>query len=204
MIGILVAAVVGIVGIGFLATSLGGGGDGDESVAAPTVEIVGDAIAPMPEGLAITDASTDPSAGTVAPTFIGTDFDGGEVTIEPDGRAKAIYFLAHWCPHCQAEVPVVQALIDDGQQPENLDIYAVSTAVDSTRGNFPPEEWLSNESFTPTVLRDDADLTAYNSTGPAGFPFVLYLDADHQVVGRSAGTLDAGQMQALWTAAASS
>ena len=30
-------------------------------------------------------------------------FDGADVAIANDGRAKLILFLAHWCPHCQEQ-----------------------------------------------------------------------------------------------------
>lgn len=200
LLGIAAAVLVGLALIAFLATR----GGGEDAVLSPAaVEVVGQPLPSMPDTGPVTNADTDPAAGMVAPTLIGSDFDGNEVRIEPDGRAKAIYFVAHWCPHCQAEVPVVQGLIEDGRQPDNLDVYAVSTAVDSTRGNYPPEVWLDKEEFSPIVLRDDSELSAYNSAGPAGFPFVIYLNADHQVVARSAGTLGAEQMQALWTTAAS-
>lgn len=201
---LLIAVAIGVVLVlAAVAFFVARGGDSNSGLLQPaTVEIVGTALPAMPEVGPIADASNDPTVGTVAPTIVGTDFEGDEVRIEPDGRAKAIYFVAHWCPHCQAEVPVVQSLIDDGQKPDGLDVYAISTAVDSSRGNFPPEAWLDSEEFTPQVLRDDSELTAYNSVGPAGFPFVVYLDSNHQVVARSAGTLDAARMQALWVAAA--
>ncbi len=200
LVALALGAVLVLAAVAFFVTR----GDGNENdlVQPATVEIVGEALPAMPDVGPIADASNDSAVGTVAPTLIGTNFEGDEIRIEPDGRAKALYFVAHWCPHCQAEVPVVQGLINDGQKPETLDVYAISTAVDSTRGNFPPDVWLDSEEFTPQVLRDDSELTAYNSVGPAGFPFVVYLDADHQVVARSAGTLDAAQMQALWNAAA--
>ena len=35
------------------------------------------------------------------------DFEGDAVAITNDGRPKIILLFAHWCPHCQNEVPVV-------------------------------------------------------------------------------------------------
>ena len=41
-----------------------------------------------------------------SPPSPASDFDGDDITIgADDGTAKVILFVAHWCPHCQAEVP---------------------------------------------------------------------------------------------------
>ncbi len=96
--------------------------------------------------IAITDATTDAAVGQVAPTITGTTFDDQEVTIGPDGTPKAVYFLAHHCQFCQAEVPVIQGLVDSGQQPDGMQIYAVSTSViDRPNANYPPELWFNRE-----------------------------------------------------------
>ncbi len=166
------------------------------------VELTGDAIPPMPEGVTVSDATTDPAAGTEAPTLVGTSFDGEEVTIGPDGTAKAIYFVAHWCPHCQEEIPVVQQLLDDGLKPDGLEVYAVSTAVESGQGNFPPEAWLQEEGFQPTTIRDDETSAAFAGFGGTGFPYVVYLDAENRIVARSSGNLDGPTTEQLWQTAA--
>lgn len=171
-----------------------------ETVAEQTadVAITGDPIAPLPFDVQVTDTATDPEAGKIAPTLIGTDFDGNQVTIEADGRAKAIYFLAHWCPHCQAEVPAVQQLVSEGLLPEGMDVYAVSTGVDPTQGNYPPEIWLADEEFQPPTMRDDTASSAFTAFGGSSFPYAVYLDADHRIVARSAGQLGKEAITALW------
>ncbi|MEL7208024.1 MAG: TlpA disulfide reductase family protein, partial [Actinomycetota bacterium] len=132
------------------------------------------------------------------PTLQATDFEGNVVTIGADGRPKAIYFLAHWCPHCQDEVPVIQQLIDDGAKPDALDVYAVSTAVDAGRGNYPPQSWLDGEGFEPVVVRDDDTAAAFAGFGGSAFPYVVYLDGDHRVVARAAGNVGAEATTELW------
>lgn len=198
--------VLGIAAVAFVASTRGGDetSSGTDSAGAQTasVQIDGDTLATLPEGLTISDLDTDPVAGQVAPTLTATTFDGGEVTIGADGSPKAIYFLAHWCPHCQAEVPLVQELIDDGKAPAGLEIYGVSTAVNSGQGNYPPSDWLGSEGFTPTVVRDDEDSSAFSAFGGGGFPYVVYLDGENRVVARSSGSLDADTIQRLWQLAA--
>lgn len=198
--------VIGLFGVALFAAGRGGSGDGDddspivEQTAA--VELTGDALPPMPDGLPVATAANDPVAGSVAPSLVASDFEGNGVTIGADGRAKAVYFLAHWCSHCQAEVPLVQELIDDGAKPDALDVYAVSTAVDEDSGNYPPQTWFESEGFAPTTVRDDASSGAFSAFGGSGFPYVVYLDGDNRVVARSAGSLGRDEILELWSAAA--
>ena len=62
-----------------------------------TVEIIGEALPP------------DESIGHVAPGFKAQPNTSGEmIEIQPDdGTIRLIGFFAHWCPHCQREVPRV-------------------------------------------------------------------------------------------------
>lgn len=130
----------------------------------------------------------DPAVGQTPPKLEGVSFDGSKVTIDPaDGRAKVIIFLAHWCPHCQAEVPRVEGWIKEGKQPEDVDIYAVSTAVSSDRVNYPPSKWIAREDFAPPVLLDGADSPAAKAFSLPGFPYFVALNADGTVAQRGSG-----------------
>jgi thiol-disulfide isomerase/thioredoxin len=199
---IVVAVVaVGLLGVAYLAVNRDSPITEEVRDSAATAEVTvegGESLSPLPEDLPLSDPSTDPEAGTVAPTLTGTGFDGSEVMIGPDGRPKAVYFLAHWCPHCQRELPVVQQLIADGELPEGLDIYAVSTSVDEGSGNYPPGVWLAREGFDKPTMRDDDDSSALLAYGGSGFPYVVYLDGENRVVARSAGELGRDGIVALW------
>ena len=63
------------------------------------ITVTGDLL-PAFEG----DTATDAGAGLAAPILEGESFDGTAVVVEP-GSPTLLVFLAHWCPHCQAEVP---------------------------------------------------------------------------------------------------
>lgn len=200
---ILIVAIIaaGLFGVALLATNRGEARAELADSQTTDVEIAGDPLPPMTEsGVPV----NDPARGAIAPEFTGTDFAGNEVTIGADGRPKVIYFLAHWCPHCQTEVPLVQGMIDDGLQPAGLDIYAVSTSVDAGRGNFPPQYWLDDEGWTPPTIRDDADSSALISHGAGGFPYTVYLDGENRVLSRSSGGLDTATIGQLWELTASS
>ena len=150
----------------------------------------------MPEEVAIAIAG-DPAHGVPAPSVEGTDFDGLSVEISQDGRAKAIYFLGHWCPHCNDQFEVLMSLADRGEVPESLDIYVVSTANDQS--STPPlVGWLAGASDHVSVVRDDDGSRALRIFGGDNLPYVVYLDQDHHVRARSVGRLTEAETEELW------
>lgn len=164
------------------------------------VSVTGASVVLGGSGGVFTDALLDPAIGTKAPAITGTNFNGGEVTIGADGRPKAVYFLAHWCSHCQAEVELIMELVADGMQPDGMDIYAVAIAVSEERPNYPPSAWLQN--FPGTVMRDSEANTAGEAAGVSGIPYALYLDGENKITARSIGSLTADQTVERWNALA--
>lgn len=146
------------------------------------------------------DPDADPAIGVTAPTLSGTDFDDSPVSIAADGRPKAVYFLAHWCSHCQTEVEVITDLVAEGRQPANIDVYAVAIAVRDDQPNYPPSEWL--EEFPGSVMRDSVADDAAMAVGVSGIPYALYLDGQNTIMARSVGSLSAEQIERLWIALA--
>lgn len=200
LLGILAILVIGLAAVAVVVTNREGVDLDGPQTAAVTVE--GTPLASMPNSGVSIDPATDPAIGSQPPAVTGSNFDGTEISITDDGRAKAIYFLAHWCPHCQEEVPRVTQLIDEGKQPEGLDVYAVSTDVRPERGNYPPVRWFDLEDFQPPVIRDSDSNDAYLAYGPSGFPYAVYVNADNEIVARSSGQLDAATIEALWNVTA--
>ncbi len=137
------------------------------------------------------------ATGLAAPEVIGQDFNDSEVRMVNDGRAKAIVFLAHWCRFCQAEVPIVQEWLDSGGGVEGVDIYTVASSMDSTRGNFPPSEWLERENWTAPVIRDDKEDSVYSAYGSGGFPFWTFVNADGTVALRVSGRMPIEQLEQI-------
>jgi cytochrome c biogenesis protein CcmG/thiol:disulfide interchange protein DsbE len=130
-----------------------------------------------------------------APTVQGADFDGTPVAIQPNGRPTAIMFIAHWCPHCQREVPVVQSWIDANGMPPNVDFLSVATGIDPSRPNYPPDEWLAREGWTVPVIVDPTNSVAMAYGLPA-YPYWVFLDGDGKVVARTTGELTTAQLVA--------
>src|SRR5436190_1911020 len=81
------------------------------------------------------------------PELRGTAFDGQPVRIIRDGKPKVVVFLAHWCPHCQREVPRLAAWLRGGRGPLGVDVYAVASATKREAPNYPPSAWLKREGW---------------------------------------------------------
>lgn len=172
------------------------GPSGSVADRAPTGAIVvnGDPLAAFPADRSVTDAGSDPAYGREAPGLTGTDFDGTEVRIEPDGRRKAVVIVAHWCPHCQTLLDTLSQLVEQHRVPDDLDLYVVSTHYMPEASPLQPQRWpvlAELRARGVRILRDDADNQASVAYGEGGFPTIVYLDGGDRVVARSAGELDA-------------
>ncbi|MGA7097566.1 MAG: TlpA disulfide reductase family protein [Acidimicrobiia bacterium] len=187
----ILGGVVGLAAIVALAISIAGEQPLDESVGYGTPSVSGNALPTYVAG------SADPSQGAQAPTATGADWNGNPVSIEPDGTPKIVIFLAHWCPHCQAEVPVVQSWVDAGNLPDNVELISVATSTDPLRPNWPPQDWLEREGWTAPVIMDDASGTVAGSFGMAGTPFWVVLNGDGVVLQRVSGEIPVDGLNAL-------
>jgi thiol-disulfide isomerase/thioredoxin len=161
------------------------------------LEVQGESLPALGQGTAIAD---DPALGAKAPVLIGQDFDGATVRLDAssDGPTMAV-FLAHWCPHCNAEVPRINELRDEGRFPEGLNVVAVSTAVSPDRPNFPPSEWFEDIDWTYPVIRDGVNMQegyfiGADAYGVDGFPFTVLLDAEGNVAARWSGEHDTDEI----------
>jgi thiol-disulfide isomerase/thioredoxin len=179
---VVVAVLIGAV--------LFGGSASTEETSSPEVS---GSLPPMPSSANVDESA----AGVAAPTVTGQDFDGSDVAISNDGRAKVVIFLAHWCPHCQAEVPVIQEWLDGGGGVEGVDLYSVATAINSTRSNYPPSDWLEGEGWTVPVIRDDSSSSVLTAYGNGGFPYFVFINSDGTVAVRTAGEIPISQLESL-------
>ena len=177
---VLVAAII--------AVAATGGNDGEPTERTARLTITGVELPAYEEG-------RDPALGLAAPALEGESFEGSPETIVDDGRAKAIVFLAHWCPHCQREVPLIQDWIDVHGRPANVDLYSVATSNDPAQPNYPPDEWLRREGWTVPVLVDDSSGSAATAYGLTAFPYFVFVDAEGKVVARATGELTVEQLE---------
>jgi thiol-disulfide isomerase/thioredoxin len=146
------------------------------------VTVTGTALPVLP------DKRADPAVGATPPTLVGATFTGTPVTITPGtGGPMMVVFVAHWCPHCQREVPRLVKWIAAGTPPANLQIFAVSTGVMKSAGNYPPSTWLAKTQWPKPVIADDDNSSAAQAWGLPGFPYFVLVGADGKVKLRLSG-----------------
>jgi thiol-disulfide isomerase/thioredoxin len=138
------------------------------------------------------DSTGDPAVGQTIPTVTGVSvFDGSPVALEPTGKPQAFVFLAHWCPHCQDEVPRLVALAKAGKL-AGVDVIGIATGTNVNAPNYPPSKWLKKEQWPFPVLADSTGYGALHAFGVSAFPGFVLVDANGKVAGRSTGeTTDA-------------
>ena len=165
--------------------------DGQENADAPVTApeipenpVLGRALAQF------ADPDNDAAIGQRAPDLHAVSLKGQEMQIDQaDGRGKIYGFFAHWCPHCQTEVPLLVDYLEANRLPDNVDFHAVSTAVDDSRDNFPPVDWFDNEDWPFPVLDDSAFSAMAAGFGLPAFPYFVVVGGDGAVVQRIAGGL---------------
>ena len=190
-IGAGIAVLIGIAAI----VAIGSGGDDSSADGLQQfgeVTVNGDALAPYSDG------ADDSAIGMMAPEVIGEGFTGNPVTTKTDAP-QMIVFLAHWCPHCQREVPLLVEWERNGEVPAGLEVMAVATATNPTNPNFPPSEWLTREEFPALwpVMVDDGANSAGNAFGATGYPFFVLTDAEGKVVFRGSGEISKEELTSI-------
>ena len=195
---LLIAGLVAVVAVlAVVAVVLVGGGDDDDAAGNEDpyrpVSVDGD---PLPEFSSEVRSGevADPAVGQSVPVVSGVDYAGTATVIDPatDGPTMVV-LLAHWCPHCNAEIPVLNDWRDSGQIPDALNIVGVSTGAASDAPNFPPGEWLDEKDWQWPVLADDrppddgSPPPAMGAYGGTSYPTLVFVDADGRVVERLSG-----------------
>lgn len=170
-----------------------GGSTASTENAYGTPQVTGASLASLPND------TTDPAVGSAIPSVTGADFEGSVVEIDPaNGTPKVILFLAHWCSHCQDEVPAVQDYFDANSLPDGVEFVSVATSTDPSRPNFPPSDWLERESWIAPVVVDDEARTVANAFGLTAFPFWVVVGPDGTVLERVAGSVNVEALPGLF------
>ena len=186
-----VGVVVALLLVAVIATRLGGddGGGGTRLAQTHPVTVTGQPLPALPQ------SGSDPAVGMVAPVVAGASFDGTPVEVGP-GRPTIVLFLAHWCPHCQREVPLLAPELER-ITPPGVEVLTVSTGTREGGANYPPSRWLEEEAWPTPVLADDGQSTAAGAYGLTGYPFFVVLDGDGKVVSRGSGGKSVAEVEAL-------
>ena len=195
IVGGVISAVIAIAAIVAISAS-----SDKDSLAVGTVQefsevtVIGDVLPAFDEA-----AKPDPAVGMLAPVLTGKGFTGNVVTTESTGTPTLLVFLAHWCPHCQREVPLLVEWEKSGNMPNGFDVVAVATGTDTANPNYPPSEWLARENFPATwpVMADSVEKVGANAFGLAGYPFFVLVGGDGKVLVRMSGEVPMAELSAV-------
>ena len=146
--------------------------------------------------LALEDPDNDPARGKIAPVVNGFGFDGAPLTIAPTGKPMLVVFLAHWCPHCNAEIPRLIEWKDSGAMPADLGVVGVSTGARDDAPNWPPSQWVVDKAWPWPVMADNEDQSAAVAFGVSGYPGLILLNGDGKVLARRSGEAGIDELKA--------
>lgn len=140
--------------------------------------------------------ATDPARGKVAPSISGYTHSGFPVAVNPatDGAPTMLVFLAHWCPHCNAEMPRLIKWYESGKVPEDLRVVGITTSSREDQANWPPSEWMRSFDWPFEVFADSQTNDAGVAYGVDGYPFMVILDKDGKVVARNSGEMEESEI----------
>lgn len=214
VVPMIVLALVAGLGVGLAVGMLIGDGDGTgqaatttgavTTTAGPTTTVAwepsdayGAAVAVTGSALPVFDsASADTAVGLPMPQIAGTDFAGNPLAITADGRAKLIVGLAHWCPYCNNEVPILNDWYAAGL-PDGVDVIALHVYTDPAKPHFPPANWVEALGLTLTLIADDESRTLVRTLGIPAVPFWLLVSADGTVMERGTGQVGADVLDGI-------
>ncbi len=133
----------------------------------------------------------DPAVGTPAPGLSGFDFRGNTVNVNTaESRANTLMvFLAHWCPHCNDEIPKLIEWREQGLIPADLRVVGVTTGSRNDAPNWPPSDWISEKKWPFEVLADSEEQTAALAYGLSAYPFMAIVDAEGNLRARFSGVM---------------
>jgi thiol-disulfide isomerase/thioredoxin len=148
--------------------------------------------------LALEDPDNDPARGKIAPVLNGFGFDGAPLTVAPTGKPMLVVFLAHWCSHCNAEVPRLIEWKNSGTMPADMEVFGVSTGARDDAPNWPPSQWVVDKGWPWPVMADSEDQNAALAFGVSGYPGMILLDGNGKVLARRSGEASIEELKA-WT-----
>jgi len=196
----IIVGVIAVVGLALVLSS--GGKKNDNGGTTTTTNANGGEIAKkvtvdgtaLPEFTASVD---DPAIGEAAPKLIGNNFAGTPVTMGgASGKKQIVVFFAHWCPHCQREVPIIVSLAKGGTF-DGVELGGVATGTSDQAPNYPPSDWLERVGWPAPVLVDTANQTAAKAYGLSSYPYLVFVNEDGTVAGRWAGEMPESDLKAV-------
>jgi thiol-disulfide isomerase/thioredoxin len=132
--------------------------------------------------------------GDPFPSFSAPAMTGGRISWEDFvGAPTLVAVWAPWCPHCQAELPVVAAVMREFPA---VRLLSVATAIDPQVGPTPRQYMRSQRLDFPVAL-DDAAGTLARALGVRAFPTLFFVGADGTIRYVHQGEMSAGDLRTV-------
>ncbi len=190
----IVLGIAGALALVIVSATVALGAVPAKTVQVAHVKVSGTALPALP------DTGQDPSVGTKVPTLTGKTFAAKKIVVPPAStEPQVVMFLAHWCPHCQAEVPRIVQLAAQGGF-NGVHVTAVATGTLGSRPNYPPSKWLKREHFPFAVMVDSRKSMAAQAWGLTAYPFLVFVDASGKVAGRITGEVSPADLRTIVSA----
>ncbi|MFM8870459.1 MAG: TlpA family protein disulfide reductase [Actinomycetota bacterium] len=143
--------------------------------------------------------TNDVAVGKDAPALLMHAFNGQRMTIDPgvDKKPMMLVFLAHWCPHCNAEIPVLNEWNKQGLVPDDLNVIGITTGTRSDQPNYPPSKWVEAMEWPWAALPDSDKNEAAYAYGVTGFPTFVLIGSDGMVKYRGSGEKSVEEIDAI-------
>lgn len=163
---------------------------------APVAESLPDGALPPFDPNQPNDAALGLQLGTVS----GTEYySATAASIDPADDTPRVWLIwAHWCPHCQNELPAVSEWYEArAADYPDIELVTISTAIDPSRDN-PLEPYLEESQFPFPVLVDE-NTTIAAQIGASAFPFWMVTDGEGTVLVRIPGAIGIETVEQIFT-----
>jgi thiol-disulfide isomerase/thioredoxin len=138
--------------------------------------------------------STTLQAGETVPAFTAPELAGDTLHWTSYAGAPAVLSVwASWCPHCQAELPVLDRVMKDYS---GVGFVTIVTAIGSQPGPTPEEYMLENQLDFPVAV-DDESQTLAAAFGIQSFPTLFFVNSDGTVATQLTGEVADADLRSI-------
>jgi thiol-disulfide isomerase/thioredoxin len=162
-----------------------------------TMESDGGGVGPSAPGEVTVEGSprdTPLDPGDAVPAFTAPEMTGGTVSWSDQyaGSKTVLSLWAPWCSHCQAELPILDSVMDSYP---DVKFVTIVTSIGQRPGPS-PDGFMQDHGLVFPVAVDDENGTAASAFGLQVFPTLYFVNADGTVAQVATGEVDEATLRA--------